>query len=146
PRVDSCAYQKTGSHPRVEPEGRHFRDKRWRLPRLRRAGMVRPKATWAPTARSGSSPGIPPPEPISVTTASGIPAPERVGAIAGPGPFSLRDDAIEARAKRTRAHPDRIGMRSRVFGFAHVLLGKPVPTFPGHALRISPDTALQRLE
>src|SRR5262245_24357120 len=25
-------------------------------------------------------------------------------------------------------------MRSRFFDFAHVLIGKPVPTFPGHAL------------
>src|SRR5262245_45835346 len=25
-------------------------------------------------------------------------------------------------------------MRSRFFSFAHVLIGKPVPTFPGHAL------------
>jgi len=37
--------------------------------------MVRPKATRPPTTRSGLSPGIPPPEPISGTTASGIPAP-----------------------------------------------------------------------
>jgi hypothetical protein len=27
-------------------------------------------------------------------------------------------------------------MRSRFFDFAHVLIGKPVPTFPGHALSL----------
>ena len=37
---------------------------------------------------------------------------------------------------RIRAHPDwvEIVMRSRFFDFAHVLFGKPVPTFPEHAL------------
>ena len=35
-----------------------------------------------------------------------------------------------------RAHPDwvEIVMRSKFFDFAHVLFGKPVPTFPEHAL------------
>src|SRR5262245_56476017 len=39
-------------------------------------------------------------------------------------------------AYRTGAHPDRIesGCAPDSLTFAHVLVGKPVPTFPGHAL------------
>jgi len=84
--------------PTTTSRRRRFTDRRG--PATARRSQTRP-----PIARSGSRPGIPPPEPISVTTASGIPAPERAGAIAGPppsGPFSLRDDAIEAREKRAK--------------------------------------------
>jgi hypothetical protein len=36
---------------------------------------------------------------------------------------------------RTRAHPDQVDRDgSKFVDFAHVLIGKPVPTFPGHAL------------
>ena len=47
--------------------------------------------------------------------------------------------SISCSRKRKRgasAHPDwiEIVMRSRFFDFAHVLFGKPVPTFPEHAL------------
>src|SRR5262245_38855824 len=42
----------------------------------------------------------------------------------------------QTEAYRTRAHPDRIesGCALDSSTFAHVLVGKPVPTFPGHAL------------
>src|SRR5882757_7328290 len=35
--------------------------------------------------------------------------------------------------------------RSAIFSFAHVLIGKPVPTFPGHALRAQKKNALLRV-
>jgi hypothetical protein len=33
---------------------------------------------------------------------------------------------------------DGIGVRARFLDFAHVLIGKPVPTFPGHAPSFAP--------
>jgi hypothetical protein len=37
--------------------------------------------------------------------------------------------------------PRRIAERSRFLGFAHVLIGKPVPAFPGHALALAAGSA-----
>jgi hypothetical protein len=36
-------------------------------------------------------------------------------------------------------------MRSRFSNFAHVLIGKPVPTFPGHALILRMSLSENRL-
>src|SRR6202022_1376223 len=46
--------------------------------------------------------------------------------------FDLIDRSAACRLERIPI--GRIWMRTRFFDFAHVLIGKPVPTFPGHAL------------
>jgi hypothetical protein len=47
---------------------------------------------------------------------------------------SVQAEFTHLRAHQSASRSGRIGMRSKFVDFAHVLIGKPVPTFPGHAL------------
>src|SRR5512145_1671616 len=88
--------------------------------RSRRARSARWRLRPAPPGGSRSSPISPDSPPAATRTVT-----------------SLSRSRSILRPLRKRIPIGSIGMRSRFFDFAHVLVGKPVPTFPGHALALA---------